>query len=103
MSNSKQVKFLNNTKEPTTTEKNFTPVIFADSKGNCIQNHVGRSHPVEREIIFWCKGGAKIKDRFNWLFKSVLQHKVAELGAIWIRYMRPLFIQQEIHLDQLIQ
>ena len=62
-------------------------MIFADSKGNCIQNHVGRSHPVEREIIFWCKGGAKIKDRFNWLFKSVLQHKVAELGAIWIRYM----------------
>jgi hypothetical protein len=35
--------------------------------------------------------------------RSVLQHKVAELGAIWIRYMWPLFIQQEIHLDQLIQ
>jgi hypothetical protein len=58
-------------------------VIFADSKGNCIQNHVGRSHPVEREIIFWCKGGTKIKERFNWL-KSALQQKVAELGAIWI-------------------
>jgi hypothetical protein len=84
-------------------ERGDTPVIFADSKGNCIQNHVGRSHPVEREIIFWCKGGAKIKDRFNWLFKSVLQQKVAELGAIWIRYMWLLFIQQEIHLDQLIQ
>jgi len=82
MSNSKQVKFLNNTMEPT-TEKNFTPVIFSDSKGNCLQNHVKRSRPVEREIIFWCKGGAKIKDRFNWL-KSVLQQKVAELGAIWI-------------------
>ena len=81
MSNSKQVKFLNNTKEPTTTEKNFTPVIFSESKGNYLQNHVRRSSPVEREIIFWCKGGAKIKDRFNWL-KSVLQQKVKELGAI---------------------
>ena len=83
MSNSKLVTFLNNTKEPLTTEKNLTLVIFADSKGNCMQNHVRRSHPVEREIIFWCKGGDKIKDRFNWL-KSVLQQKVAELGAIWI-------------------
>ena len=83
MSNSKLVKFLNNTKEPPTTEKKFTPVIFSDSKGNYLQNHVRSSHPVEREIVFWCKGGAKIKDRFNWL-ESVLQQKIAELGAIWI-------------------
>jgi hypothetical protein len=50
MSNSKLVKFLNNTKEPPTTEKKFTPVIFSDSKGNYLQNHVRSSHPVEREI-----------------------------------------------------
>ena len=78
MSNSKLVKFLNNTKEPPTTEKKFTSVIFSDSKGNYLQNHVRSSHPVEREIVFWCKGGAKIKNRFNWL-ESVLQQKIAEL------------------------
>jgi hypothetical protein len=39
---------------------------------------VGRS-----KILVNCKGGAKIKDRFNWL-ESVLQQKIAELGAIWI-------------------
>jgi hypothetical protein len=65
MSNSKLVKLLNNTKEPPTTEKNFTPVIFTDSKGNCIPNHVRRSHPVERKIIVWCKGEAKIKRPFQ--------------------------------------
>ena len=82
ISNSKLVKFLNNTKEPT-IEKNFTPVISSHSKGHYLQNHERGSHPVEREIIFWSKGGAKIKDRFNWL-KSVLQQKVTELGAIRI-------------------
>jgi hypothetical protein len=51
MSNSKLVKFLNNTKEPPTTEKKFTPVIFSDSKGNYLQNHVRSSHPVERESL----------------------------------------------------
>jgi hypothetical protein len=56
MSNSKLVKFLNNTKEPPTTEKKFTPVIFSDSKGNYLQNHVRSSHPVERLYSFHIVG-----------------------------------------------
>ena len=89
MSNSKQVKFLNNTKEPTTTEKNFTPVIFSDSKGNCLQNHIKRSRPVEREIIFWCKGGAKIKDRFNWLVSIAAKSSRTRsyMDICMVRYM----------------
>jgi hypothetical protein len=39
--------------------------------------------PVEKEIIWWSKSGAKIKDRLNWL-KSVIVEKISDLGPIWI-------------------
>ncbi|VDI02194.1 Hypothetical predicted protein [Mytilus galloprovincialis] len=83
MSNSKLVKFLNNTKEQPTTQKKYTPVVFSDSKGNWLKNHVNRSHSVEKEIIWWCKSGAKIADRLKWL-QTTLNIKTRELGAIWI-------------------
>ncbi|VDI54956.1 Hypothetical predicted protein [Mytilus galloprovincialis] len=83
MSNSKLVKFLNNTKEQPTTKKNYTPVVFSDSKGNWLQKHTKRSHTVEKEITWWCKSGSKITDRYYWL-KSNLQQKILELGPIWI-------------------
>ncbi|CAC5371135.1 unnamed protein product [Mytilus coruscus] len=83
MSNSKLVKFLNNTKEQLNTQKKYIPVVFSDSKGNWLKNHVNRSHSVEKEIIWWCKSGAKIVDRLQWL-QTTLNIKTKELGAIWI-------------------
>jgi hypothetical protein len=67
MSKNKLVKVLNNVKQPPTSDKIYTPVVLSDSKGNWLKHHAKGTHPVEKEIIWWSKSGAKIKDRLNWL------------------------------------
>jgi hypothetical protein len=83
MSNNKLVIFLNNVKEPPTSDKIHTPVVLSDSKANWLKHHAKGTHPVEKEIIWWSKSGAKIKDRLNWL-KSVIVQNISDLGPIWI-------------------
>ena len=86
MSNNKLVKFLNNVKKPPTSDKIYMPVVLSDSKGNWLKEHAKGTHPVEKEIIWWSKSGAKIKDRLNWL-KSVIVQKISDLGPIHFGYL----------------
>jgi hypothetical protein len=59
------------------------PVVLSDSKGNWLKEHAKGTHPVEKEIIWWSKSGAKIKDRLIWL-KSVIVQTISDLGPIWL-------------------
>lgn len=61
MSNAKLVKFINKTTVPPTSRKNYTPVILSDSKGKWLKQKVKPTNQVENEIIWWSKGGSKVK------------------------------------------
>ena len=83
MSSKKLQKFLN---KPVgrikPTDRNIkTPVILTDSKGIALQNLTKSTNPVEKKIKWWCKRGATVQDRYDWLKKN-LETEIALIGNI---------------------
>jgi hypothetical protein len=70
MSQSKLQKYLNKQRPNITGHRLRVPVLLSDSKGLYLKDHA-RDHPVERQIDWWCKKGASIKDTITWLNQNI--------------------------------
>ncbi|CAG2201358.1 unnamed protein product [Mytilus edulis] len=79
MSETKLVKFLQTARKPLAGTQQLTPAILSDSKGSYLRDQVVNKS--DRNIIWWCKGGATIDDRYHWL-KSNIVKKIEQLGNI---------------------
>jgi len=66
---------------PTHNQKICIPVLLSDSKGICLKKQVRTNASVEKQIVWWCEGGASIQKQYRWLQKN-LETEVALIGPI---------------------
>jgi hypothetical protein len=56
---------------PTHNQKICTPVLLSDSKGICLKKQVRTNASVEKQIVWWCEGGASIQKQYRWLQENL--------------------------------
>ena len=61
-------------------QKTLIPILFSDSKGIRLQR-APTTNQVETSIVYWCKAGDKIENRFSWLEEN-LENKLRLLGSV---------------------
>ena len=64
---------------PPAVKSTRRPVILSDSKGTYLKSNITEYH--HQNILWWCKGGAKIEDSYSWL-KRNLAARLYEIGDI---------------------
>lgn len=79
MSESKLIKFLQKPLVNAKGKLQRIPVILADSKGFYVRDQV--NNQIDRNIRFWCKGGSRIQDSYNWLKRNI-NSKIQYTGDI---------------------
>ena len=60
MSETKLEKFLSSSSQSVVGARSLTPVIFSDSKGQCVKLHIDGD--ISRQIKWYSKPGLKIQD-----------------------------------------
>lgn len=79
MSESKLIKFLQKPLVNVNGKLQRIPVILADSKGFYVRDQI--NNQIDRNIRFWCKGGSRIQDSYNWLKRNI-NSKIQYIGDI---------------------
>jgi hypothetical protein len=81
MSTNKLTKYTSRTYLEKVRRRNFTPVVFSDSKGKYLERKVDDKH--KREIEWWIKSGENTSEGYSWL-QNKLKSKVKKIGKIWL-------------------
>ena len=82
MSLSKLQKYLDKPRPLVIGHRYRVPVLLSDSKGCYLKDHgLDQDHPVERQIDWMCKRGAKVQAGVDWL-KQDINRKIRFLGNI---------------------
>ena len=81
MSTNKLTKYTSRTYPEKVRRRNFTPVVFSDSKGKYLERKVDDKH--KREIKWWIKSGENTSEGYSWL-QNKLKSKIKKIGKIWL-------------------
>lgn len=81
MSTNKLTKYTGRPYPEKVGRRNFTPVVFSDSKGKYLEKKVADKH--EREIKWWTKSGVNTNEGYIWL-QNKLKSKIKKIGNIWL-------------------